>query len=99
MRAMKQVSRIAGLAALSLALSGAGAMPPGPGDWPGFGNDAGQTKYSPLAQITPANVSTLKRVWTYDTGDPSTNSRGWEITPIVINDVMYFPTAGGKVIA
>ena len=25
----------------------------GPGDWPGFGNDPGGTKFSPLMQITP----------------------------------------------
>ena len=31
----------------------------GPNDWPGFGNDPGGTKFSPLTQITPANVTRL----------------------------------------
>jgi quinoprotein glucose dehydrogenase len=46
-------------------------------------------KYSPLADVTPANVATLKQAWTYETGGPS---------PIVIDNVMYF-NAGGNVIA
>jgi quinoprotein glucose dehydrogenase len=69
------------------------------GDWPYFGNDRGETKFSPLAQITPANVKALKQVWVYDTQDPSVNPRGWEVSPIVVNDIMYFPTARGKITA
>ena len=34
-------------------------------DWPLYGNDAGAQRYSPLAQITPANVDKLKVAWTY----------------------------------
>ena len=39
------------------------------GDWSSYGGDAGNTRYSPLTQITPANVSTLKPVWTWDSGE------------------------------
>jgi quinoprotein glucose dehydrogenase len=99
MHEMRHTARAAGLAALALTFLGGGAVLAGPGDWPGFGNDPSQTKYSPLGQITPANVTNLKRAWTYDTGDPSVNARGWEISPIVVNDIMYFPTSGGKIIA
>ena len=35
-------------------------------DWPGFGNDSGSTRYSPLAQINTTNVSQLKLAWTFD---------------------------------
>lgn len=35
-------------------------------DWPGFGNDSGSTRYSPLKQINTANVSQLKVAWTFD---------------------------------
>jgi quinoprotein glucose dehydrogenase len=35
-------------------------------DWPFYGYDAGSTRFSPLRQITPANVSHLKLAWTYD---------------------------------
>jgi glucose dehydrogenase len=68
-------------------------------DWPGVGNDPGGMKYSTLTQITPANVKQLKTAWTYDTGDPAGGFRGWEITPIVIANVMYFPTTGKKIVA
>ena len=35
-------------------------------DWPFYGYDSGSTRYSPLRQITPANVARLKPAWTYD---------------------------------
>jgi len=68
-------------------------------DWPNPGNDPGGMKYSPLKQITPSNVNKLARAWTYDSGDTGGGFRGWEVTPIVINDVMYFSTMGAKVVA
>src|SRR5437764_6981756 len=71
----------------------------GQGDWPNPGNDPGGMKYSPLKQITPANVNKLARAWTYDTGDTGGGFRGWQVTPLVINSVMYFSTMGGKLVA
>lgn len=68
-------------------------------NWEGVGNDPGGMKYSTLTQITPANVSKLTKAWTYDTGDPGGGFRGWEVTPIVINNIMYFPTMGKKIVA
>jgi len=68
-------------------------------DWPVVGGDPGSTRYSKLAQITPANVSKLKRAWTYDMGDPAGGFRGAEETPIVIRGLMYFSTPGGRVVA
>jgi glucose dehydrogenase len=65
-------------------------------DWPTVGNDPGGMKFSPLMQITPANVSRLTKAWTYDTGAPAT---GYTITPIVVNNVMYFPIQGSTIVA
>jgi quinoprotein glucose dehydrogenase len=59
--------------------------------------DNGATKYSRLTQLTPANVAGLKQAWTFDSKDPSVGFRGWEMTPIVVNDVMYFFTTGKKI--
>jgi quinoprotein glucose dehydrogenase len=59
-------------------------------DWPNVGNDPGGMKYSPLTQVTPANVTQLRKAWSYDTGDPALG-RGYAVTPIVINNVMYLP--------
>jgi quinoprotein glucose dehydrogenase len=35
------------------------------GDWPTYGHDAGGDRFSPLTQITPANVARLRLAWTY----------------------------------
>ncbi|HWE48707.1 MAG TPA: pyrroloquinoline quinone-dependent dehydrogenase [Bryobacteraceae bacterium] len=71
-------------------------MAQAPGDWPNYGRDAGGTKYSPLNQITPANVNKLAVVWTYHTTDPGGT---WEETPLVINHVMYFASQKNRTIA
>jgi quinoprotein glucose dehydrogenase len=34
-------------------------------DWPTYGHDAGGDRFSPLAQITPANVARLRPAWTF----------------------------------
>jgi quinoprotein glucose dehydrogenase len=32
-------------------------------DWPGMHHDDGARRYSPLTQITPANVGKLEKAW------------------------------------
>lgn len=59
-------------------------------DWPSFGHDPGATRFSPLRQITPANINRLQRAWTFHTGKP-----GSEGVPIVVNGVMYVTAANG----
>ena len=54
------------------------------------------THYSPLAEITPHNVATLRRAWTYHTGE---NGRQFETTPIFVNGLLYFTTQTSRVIA
>ena len=48
------------LAALAVPASAAG-----PDDWPTLGRDPGGMRFSPLRQITPANVGRLQIAWTY----------------------------------
>jgi quinoprotein glucose dehydrogenase len=70
-------------------------------DWPTYGHDYGDSRYSPLAQITPANVARLKPAWTFHMR-PADYTRGFassENTPIVIKDVMYVSTPYGRVVA
>ena len=38
-------------------------------DWPTWGHDRGNQRYSPLTQITPANVEKLKLAWSYDVSE------------------------------
>ena len=37
--------------------------------WEYWGGDRGGTRFSPLTQITPANVGNLVRAWDFRTGD------------------------------
>ena len=56
--------------------------------WDGWG-------YSPLEQITPANVARLQPAWVVSTGV----TNGHEAPPIVNNGVMFVATPGNQVIA
>src|SRR5580704_486935 len=63
-------------------------------DWPNYGNDKANTRYQNIDQINPTNVSQLKPAWTFHTGVlPSAHSRlTLEMTPLVVNGVMYIPS-------
>src|SRR5262249_54351914 len=45
------------------------AYGPKTGEWGAYGGGQSAQRYSELAQITPANVKNVKRVWTFNTGD------------------------------
>src|SRR5205809_783961 len=62
-------------------------------DWPSHDRDPGGQRFSPLKQITPANVAKLQQAWIFDTG-----ASGIQVTPLVINGIMYV-SAGKDVIA
>jgi alcohol dehydrogenase (cytochrome c) len=51
--------------------------------------------YSPLDQITPANVAQLKPVWVFSTSE----TRSHEAAPIINNGVMFVTTPMNQVIA
>ena len=51
--------------------------------------------YSPLAQITPGNVTRLQPIWVFATGVVS----GHQAPPIVNNGIMFVATPGNQVIA
>jgi quinoprotein glucose dehydrogenase len=64
-------------------------------DWPIHGGDVRSDRYSPLTQITPRNVGTLKLAWRFDIaeqGEPETN-------PLVIGRTLYAYTPQLKLIA
>ena len=71
---------------------------PGPtSDWPEYGRDKGGLRFSPLTQITPANVAELRVAWVYHHGDVSDGSDGttrtsFNATPIVVDGALYFCT-------
>ena len=56
-----------------------------------YSHDVRGTKFSPLTQINAGNVANLKQAWTATlrtTGAPTA-----EVTPVVVNGVMYLPSA------
>ena len=61
------------------------------GDWPAYGRDPGAQRFSPLTQITPDNVHTLTRAWTFDTGGTA-----MQVTPLVINGVLFASSGGTR---
>ncbi|HWU56119.1 MAG TPA: PQQ-binding-like beta-propeller repeat protein, partial [Rhizomicrobium sp.] len=72
-----------------------------PGDnWPNYGNDAGAQRYSPLTQITPANVNSLKVAWTYHMKPAdATRIATSQTTPLVVDGVMYLGSPYGRIVA
>jgi alcohol dehydrogenase (cytochrome c) len=68
---------------------------PADGDWPMYRRTYDGWGYSPLAQITPANVARLKLAWTLQTGQVE----GHQAPPIVENGVMFVATPGNQVLA
>lgn len=54
-------------------------------DWPSYGLDHAETRFSRLKQIDAGNVKDLGLVWSYDLE----STRGVEATPVVIDGVMY----------
>ena len=65
-------------------------------DWPSYGHDPGQSRYSPLNQIHARNVGRLRRAWVYHTGE---TGRQFETTPLVVGDTMYLTTQNQRVVA
>src|SRR5688572_28654541 len=61
-------------------------------NWLHPGQDAGATKFSSLDQINTSNVHRLERAWTFNTGD---KTGFFEITPLVIDGVMYLLAQNG----
>jgi quinoprotein glucose dehydrogenase len=71
---------------------------PAKGEWSAYGGGASAQRYSDLTQITPDNVTTLKRAWTFHTGDIP-QKYGSELTPLKIGDAIYGCTAMNKLFA
>jgi alcohol dehydrogenase (cytochrome c) len=60
----------------------------GQDDWPMYARDYASTSFSSLSEITPANVSKLKQVCSYQVPENVT----FESSLVVVNGTMYFTT-------
>ena len=72
--------------------------------WPAYGNDAGGSRYSPLNEITPANVTDLEIAWTHNHGDVArgedfNTTSAFEATPILVDDTLFICTPFNRVLA
>jgi alcohol dehydrogenase (cytochrome c) len=63
--------------------------------WPSFGRDYTNQRYSPLTQISAANVRGLVPAWSYKTGLP----HAFEASPVVVGGTMYVSTPLNHVVA
>jgi quinohemoprotein ethanol dehydrogenase len=54
-------------------------------DWPSYGLDYAETRFSRLGQINADNVRALGLVWSYNLE----STRGVEATPLVVDGIMY----------
>ena len=79
----------------------AGAALGATGDWMAANYDNTAVRYSPLTQITPANVKTLEQAWVYHLKPEGFTGRLRydESIPIVISNTMYLGSPYGEVIA
>jgi quinoprotein glucose dehydrogenase len=73
-------------------------------EWAYYGRDAAGTRFSPLTQISLANVESLTVAWTYRTRETEPEFRAaeegsLEVTPLVVDGVMYVSTPLGRVMA
>lgn len=93
---------LAGLAGCSMAPGGSATSDGGvdgariaaaaPEEWLSYGRDYAEQRFSPLTQITTANVKDLGLAWSADMD----TARGQEATPLVIDGKIYITTAWSK---
>lgn len=70
-------------------------------NWSSYGNDPGNSRYSPLKQINTSNVTKLQQAWVFDTrpAPGAKANRQSQTTPLVIDGVMYAVTLHNTLVA
>ena len=68
-----------------------------PDEWIAYGRTVGGSHYSPLAEVTAANVGRLTKAWEYRTGDirnPDVDPEEttYEVTPTMVDGLLYLCT-------
>jgi glucose dehydrogenase len=86
------------LAPSAWAQGGSGREALKPGDWPRYTRDLAGTHFSPLDQITPANVAQLAEAWSFKVRPDGGGGLVSSATPIAVDGVLYLPV-GNAVVA
>lgn len=96
----------AGAAILAVTSVAAAQTPVADGDWPYFSLDLAGTRFSPLTEIDAENVGDLAEAWSIpvsrsatDDDDAPGPSGNPQVTPIVVDGIMYLPVRGHEVLA
>ncbi|WP_229665398.1 glucose/quinate/shikimate family membrane-bound PQQ-dependent dehydrogenase [Paracoccus acridae] len=75
----------------------------GDDEWRQYGRTNYGQRYSPLRQITPANVQQLELAWTYQTGDvklpQDVTETTYQVTPLKVGEMLYVCTPHNIAIA
>src|SRR5919198_3365959 len=66
-----------------------------PRNWLMYSGGYFSNRYSGLTQITPANVKNLELKWMYQ----AAVAGGWQVTPLVVDGIMYFRQRPNDVLA
>ena len=86
-----------------VSIEGAAATPTGVGSWPYPNGDLSNTRDAVGSTITLANVSTLKKAWSFELSGKATKSVGGYGTlaanPVVVNGVVYIQDLHSNVYA
>jgi alcohol dehydrogenase (cytochrome c) len=90
---MSRVTRtvLTGIAGAALAAAASFAIADAGNEWPHYGGDQWNTRYSTLNQINTGNVSSLKVVWMHSLGSLESQ----QSSPLVVGDTMYVTTSTG----
>jgi len=68
-------------------------------NWPSYGNDVGNSRYANIDQINPTNVNQLTPAWTFHTGVLGDPNMSMEMTPVVVDGMMFVTTGDDDVFA
>src|ERR1043166_7604645 len=74
---------------ISVGISFSDIVTPRAGDWPTYHGHLSGNRHSPLHEINTENVARLAPKWMF----PIASSRSLEVTPLVVEGVMYVTTA------
>ncbi len=66
-----------------------------PGQWMSYGRTYSEQRYSPLTQVNAGNASKLGLAWSFELA----TNRGVEVTPVVVDGVMYVTSSWSLVYA
>ena len=69
------------------------------GEWRSYAGDGGSTRYSPLDQISAANVKNLQVVWRWKAQNMGPAPQAaWEVTPLMAGGRLYFTAGTGRTV-